>query len=91
MALSEWPDKFKRDSGHEPHDFVTATFEESMCVRVVSEKAIGLSDSELSVVPIEFWIPKSQVGGILPKRGEWIDLIEIPRWLADEKGLEYDE
>ena len=90
MALSEWPDKFKRDSGHEPHDFVTIGFEHSMFVKVITDKSIGLAIDEFGS-DVEIWIPKSQVGGILSKRGEWIDSIEIPRWLADEKGLEYDE
>mgnify|MGYP007032657873 CR=1 FL=1 len=58
-----------------------------------SEKAICLR-----VEDEDFWFPKSQMGpherldsggDFQSMRGEEID-IEIPQWLADDKGVDYD-
>jgi hypothetical protein len=61
------------------NDYVSITFH-----KVIKETdaaiLIELSDNPFS--PIREWIPKSQI------LGDWDEnVIEIPRWLAEKKGL----
>ena len=84
MALSSWPADWEDDVS-EPKQIIRVEFGESVLVKTETEKAIGLQfgDDDKST-----WIPKSQIGGKCPSRGEWIDSIQIPQWLADEHGWE---
>lgn len=88
MALSEWP-KHLQDDDDDPREVVRVTFETEMFVAVVTEKAVGLKEDETQH-EVDLWLPVSQVRGKLEK-GDWIDGIEIPKWLAEEKNLEYEE
>jgi len=65
-----------------------------------TEKAIGLADDLLD--DVRCWIPKSQIESIEYEEPEaagaddfvrniMLDGLEIPMWLADEHGLEYDD
>jgi len=85
MPLSEWPTSWDRDDDDDRSETVTVTFETEMFVAVVTDKAVGLKDRD-----VEVWLPLSQIVGQPPTRGDWIDTIEIPKWLADSKDLEYD-
>ena len=88
MPLSEWPEHFRRDDFNEP-EMVTVEFEEEMRVEAVTDKAIGLSDGDVDFsgrTEIQYWLPKSQLSQEY-EQGEWIDEIELPLWLAEEKGL----
>jgi hypothetical protein len=52
-----------------------------------TDMAIGCSEHEASE-DVEFWLPKSQIEyDESCGEGETID-VQMPRWLADEKGLE---
>lgn len=66
-------------------------------VKVVTDKAFGI---EVVGDPELLWLPKSQVTGVNGKevsgepdmdRGYEVQSVQIPEWLADEKGLEEDE
>lgn len=86
MALSNWPDHF--DNSDSDAETVVVTFDDQMVVVAETEKAIGLAEDE--GLPVDMWFPKSQIVGSAPKKGTWIDDLEIPQWLADEKGLDYE-
>lgn len=93
MALSSWPEDWK-DDAREPRrdEIVTVIFEESLFVKINKQngKAILLVDDPDCKPDVAYWIPKSQIGGDTPEADTWIDNIEIPRWLADEEGLDYE-
>jgi len=93
MSLSEWPSHFLDDNRkHDSHrEIVLVIFEAGeVFIKAKSSKAIGLSEDEDG--EIFTWIPKSQINGDVPKKGEWIEsgVLRIPRWLADDKGLDYE-
>lgn len=58
-----------------------------------TDHAIGLGTKQHG--DVEFWLPRSQVGCVTYKTGDSKDLfintaleaIEIPEWLAEERGL----
>lgn len=85
MGLSEWPEHF-RDDPEPTGEIVEVVFDEDMLVKAKTDKAIGLSDDGDEVA---IWIPISQIDSDIPERGEWIEGIRIPEWLAEEKGLEW--
>jgi len=87
MPLSEWPDKFQ-DKPEPRGEIVEIVFADEMLVLARTDKAIGLTDTEDYDGDIALWIPISQIDGDVPERDDWIDSIRIPRWLAEEKGLE---
>ena len=86
MPLSEWPEKFQ-DKPEPRGEIVEVEFDDEMLVLVKTQEAIGLTDTDDYGGEIPLWIPISQIDGEVPERGEWIDSIRIPKWLADEKGL----
>ena len=89
MSISEWPEKFK-DKVDDSKEIVSVSFAPTgMLVAAVTAKAIGLAEDEAS--GIEYWIPLSRLRSHTPRRGEWVEFIEIPRWLAEEKKLEYED
>lgn len=85
MPLSKWPDHF-RDEPEPKGEIVEVEFEYEMVVCAKTDQAIGLTDVEDSS-EVLFWIPISQIDGEIPSRGDWIESIRIPDWLAEEKGL----
>lgn len=89
MALSEWPENWDSDDGDDRNETVTVVFDTEMFVAVVTDKAVGLKEDEESS-EIDIWLPLSQIKGPTLNRGDWIDTVEIPKWLADDKDLEYD-
>ena len=92
MALSEWPDHFKDDpNDRNDQEYVTVEFEVEMLVKRSTGKAIGLYEEGGGYNQELLWIPISQIDGPVPKVASWISSIRIPRWLADEKNLEYEE
>lgn len=65
-------------------------------VTVVTPKSYGLKyDTESKEV--DFWLPISQIGTLTineaffqtADRGDFIQRCEMPKWLAESKGLEY--
>ena len=70
----------------------------------VTEKALGLGTKTFrpgkARPKVEIWLPKSQLrtvtygdGGDMTKykEGKRVEAVQIPRWLAKEKGLEIDD
>ena len=95
MGLSQWPKKFTDPdpTGKEPRgQKVTAVFEAGQVfVKVRTSSAIGLAEDDAVDSEVFAWIPISQIAGVPPRRGEWTEELVIPRWLADETGLDYEE
>jgi hypothetical protein len=89
MPLSQWTDW---NDEYDPHasdreSIVTADLDGDYLVAIVTDKAIGLKADHGD--PVDYWFPISQIHGDIPRRNTWIDSIQIPRWLAEEKDLEY--
>lgn len=86
MSLSEWPENFQ-DKPEPRCEIVEVVFDDEMLVLATTKESIGLTDTDDYGGEIPLWIPIIQIDGTVPERGEWIDIIRIPKWLADEKGL----
>ena len=93
MGLSEWPEKILQDSRkHDSSKDIVKVIFETDQVYVIhdTDKAIALSDDDGDDAEIFAWIPKSQIDGSIPERDEWIETIRIPKWLAEDKGLDFE-
>jgi hypothetical protein len=55
-----------------------------------TEKACHFSSTPFPFSPANVWLPKSQIKIVLEKKteSEWLEcVVELPKWLADEKDL----
>ena len=86
MGLSEWPDKFTRRDKPD-QKFVTVDLDESLFVKIVTDKAVGLSCDRFGEV--EIWIPLSQLPEDVIEQGERISTILVSQWFADQRGWDY--
>lgn len=68
-------------------EVVKITFSERLYVTAKTDKAIGLTSTDKSDAKIELWLPLSQMSGESPEKGDWIESVCLPRWLAKEKKL----
>ena len=83
VPLSEWPEHFR--DGNSDSEMVTVEFVEEMCVLAETDKAIGIAAVD-SDGDVEYWLPKSQLTENYTQ-DDVLDEIELPLWLAEEKGL----
>jgi len=60
-----------------------------MYVQVETDDALGFSEDIGG--PVQHWLPFSQILGVAPEEGDWVENLRIPRWLADSNGLYYEE
>ena len=92
MGLSSWPDKFKKDPyAKQPRQLVTIEFDDPRYCKATTDNAVLLCETEDGDPETDIWIPKSQLDGTLPERGDIVPRIRVAKWLADEKGLEYED
>ena len=87
MGLSEWPEGWEEDA-HEARDVVKVVFDDPLLCVHKTRKAIFLGDPDEDGTII---LPISQLESEEPELNEWVEEVRIPRWLAEDKNLGYDD
>lgn len=83
MALSSWPEKFQKKDSEPKGKIVTVEIDSYVQIQTLKATGFG-EDGDRELI----WIPHSQSPQTEnAKVGEYFQTIDIPEWLAEEKGL----